>query len=97
MSSSTRTSKLLHYGTPTRARPLLAPARGGRHCGGLEEARTGGGRHVHHDWGQNVRRCQTRAAVHQCVEVQLVHDVGRCLNRNVETAEAVGTVADEKA
>ena len=98
MSSRTGTSKLLHHkGTSTRAGPLLAPAGGGRHRRGLEEARAGRGRHVHHDRGQNVRRRQTSSAVHQCVEVQLVHDVGWCLNRNVETAEAVGTVADEKA
>ena len=89
MSSSTGTSKFLHYGSATRARPLLAPARWRRHCGSLEEARAGRGRHVHHDRGQNVRRRQTRSAVHQCVEVELVHDVSRCLDRNVETAQAV--------
>jgi len=89
MSSRTGTSKLLHYGTPTRARSLLSPARGGRHCGSLEEARGGRGRHVHHDRGQNVRRRQTCSSVHQGVEVKLVHDVGRGLDRDVETAEAV--------
>jgi len=91
MSSRTGTSKLLHHkGTPTRAGPLLAPAGGGRHCGGLEEARrAGGGRHVHHDRGQNVRRGQARPTVHQGVEVELVHDVGRSLDGNVEAAEAV--------
>ena len=91
MSSRTGTSKLLHHkGTPTRAGPLLAPAGGRRHCGGLEEARGAGrGRHVHHDRGQNVRWRQTRSSVHQGVEVELVHDVGRGLDWNVETAEAV--------
>jgi len=89
MSSRTGTSKLLHYRTPTRACSLLAPARGGRHCGGLEEARAGWGRHVHHDRGQNVRRRQTCSPVHQGVEVKLVHDVGRGLDGDVETAEAV--------
>ena len=89
MSSGTGASELLHDRSPTRARPLLAPAGGRRHRRGLEEARAGRGRHVHHDRGQNVRRRQARSTVHQGVEVELVHDVGRGLDRNVETAEAV--------
>ena len=89
MSSGTGASELLHHRSPTRARPLLAPAGGRRHRRGLEEARAGRGRHVHHDRGQNVRRRQARSTVHQGVEVELVHDVGRGLNRNVETAETV--------
>jgi len=89
MSSGTGASKLLHHRSPTRARPLLAPAGGRRHRRGLEEARAGRGRHVHHDRGQNVRWRQARSTVHQGVEVELVHDIGRGLDRNVETAETV--------
>ena len=88
MSSRTGTPKLLHYCT-TRTRPLLAPAGGGRHRRGLEEARAGRGRHVHHDRCQNVRWRQTRSTVHEGIEVELIHDVGRGLDRNVETAQAV--------
>jgi len=90
MSSRTGTPKLLHYRSPTRARPLLAPAGGRRHRGGLEEARGAGrGCHVHHDRGQNVGWRQTRSTVHQGIEVELVHHVGGGLDWNVETAEAV--------
>merc|ERR550517_1307154 len=98
MSSCVRTSKLLQHRAPVRS--LLAPARGRRHGWRLEEPRAGrrggGRRHVHHDRRQDVRRSQARPPVHEGVEVELVHHVGRRLDGNVKAAQAVRPVANEE-